>query len=411
MATVEWTGRWDDLRGDYAGRTYRTSTGETRYQIDRQVQGKRYSLTLPASSIEEARIQLAAFLLDPVAYKLKASPAPAASLEELRLDAKTIQEVLDHLRERQESEGHRATVKSKLLEWEKHFAGRPASKWTSQEIRGFLEGKPAFNYRLAALKAWARYFVERERLSLDNAVARTKVKPTPAPARLKQAKLYQPQEISAFYKCIDSQLLRDIVRLCASTGVHLSEVSRVASGDCELRPVADADPIAAVLRFVHKSRFEHSLSLDAAAFAAAQRVAGRHEAIDKDVVRRLIRDACKAFKASGLPGFANYPTGEPSKRYPNGRGNPHAFKLGWLRHSYISAAYSQGRKVTPSGTGVDLAEVQGIVGHRSKSAVTRANYVQGTPALIQIPALRLEHPDDPTPLRGARRRDSQASSA
>ena len=70
---------------------------------------------------------------------------------------------------------------------------------------------------------------------------------------------------------VNSQGVRDVLVLRCLTGMHHSEVERIARGECELREVnGGKSGIVAVVRFLHKSQYEHVQSLSAQAYAAAK---------------------------------------------------------------------------------------------------------------------------------------------
>ena len=259
------------------------------------------------------------------------------------------------------------------------MAGRPIFAVKKSEL-GVLLGKwkTCRNHRIAALKSFCTHFVESERLAVnENPAALLKIERRP-PAKLKKEKFYSMKTVERHYAVLDTQSARDLVVLRAKTGMHGTEICRVASGDCRIEEVdGKGTVICGVLTFIHKSGNEHSVSLDAQMLAAARRLVESKYAPGKETIAKAFRRAA----------------GRLTARARDGGKVPHLL-AGDLRHSFITWARTGGTKVTVSGGGVDLKEVQQIVGHRSGSTVTQDHYLSGIPPLISLP-LNLHHRNDP----------------
>jgi integrase len=258
---------------------------------------------------------------------------------------------LAHLKTEGRTERYRRNLRTYLAQWAESLAGRDLRTVTLQELKRELAKRPAARkHRIIALK---------------------------------RKKGYTMQEVEAFYRAIsgwespklgglktDVQTVRDIV-LHAKTGMHRSEIERVARGDCELKPVEHSE-IRGVVRFTHKSGRIHTQSLDAQSFMAAQRLQARGGAPADSWVRKVLRHTAKLLEREPI-------------------------KLGQMRHSFVSWALTHGVEARPAEGGVPLATVASIVGHTSANTTSRFYDVTEMKPMIRLP-LRLEHPEDPVPL-------------
>jgi integrase len=160
-----------------------------------------------------------------------------------------------------------------------------------------------------------------------------------------------------------------VLCLRAKTGMHNSEIERLASGRGELRVINDPSGIAGTARFLHKNGRVHIISLDAQALAAGQRLQARGSAPSRNTVRESI-------------GYASARIGQQPL-------NP-----GELRHSFATWAKNEGTVVKATQGGVPLDVVAAVLGHQSTR--TTSKFYDGTevPPMITVP-LKLHHPQDP----------------
>lgn len=369
---MPWEGKWD------GGRTYRNNrtTGLLVYVIEARHRGQRYSIPLDAGNENEALAQLALFREDPVTFHAKRQTATGRVPEALRIDEDTTQEVLDALKRSGESEPYRRDLGRYLVHWGNALGGRPLVSVKKAELEGLLnKWGTCRNHRIAALKSFCTHFVGQERLGAsENPAALLKIEKRP-PAKLKREKGYSIPTVEQHYAALDTQAARDLVVLRAKSGMHGTEIERVASGDCRLTEVdGQGTVIRGVLTFIHKSGNAHALALDAQMLAAARRLVVAKYAPGKGTILKAFQRAARALSARG------------AKVAP--------LRPGELRHSFITWAATAGTKVTVTGGGVDLREVQQIVGHRSGSTVTADHYLSGVPPFIAVP-IALRHPEDP----------------
>jgi integrase len=169
-----------------------------------------------------------------------------------------------------------------------------------------------------------------------------------------------------------AQAARDFIFLKALSGMHGSEVERMAAGDCTLREV-DEGEIRGTVRFWHKTGREHTVSLDRRMLDAAKRLQ-RWDPKQGELyweVRKAIHRTCQR---TGLPFL-----------------NP-----GELRHCFTTWGRKHGRLVRPSDGGVPVEEVAAVLGHQT-TRTTRMHYdMNEVPPMIVIP-IDLRNDEDPQP--------------
>jgi integrase len=376
----QWTGRWA------GGRTWLDRHGNTRWQLERMHNGARYSKRLSARNESDALAELALFDRDPDAYLTKAEAAEKAASEAVLMGPELVARFLAHLKAEGRTERYRRNVRTYLAKWAEVLAGQDLREVTLQQLkRELAKHQTARKHRIIALKSFFSFLREVEAVLSPAQDATLGLKVPPArPEKARRKKGYTMAEVEAFYRAIsgwespklgglktDVQAVRDLLVLHAKTGMHRSEIERVARGDCELKLVDHAE-IRAVVRFTHKSGRVHTQSLDAQALAAVQRLQARGGAPADSWVRKVLRHAAKTLGREPL-------------------------KLGQMRHSFVSWALEHGVEVRPAEGGVSLATVAAIVGHTSTGTTSRFYDVTTVKPLIRLP-LRLEHPEDPIPL-------------
>ncbi len=382
--------RWD-------GGLVRLARGREVFVIEKWAGGRRYKIALGVRTEREALAELALFDRDPLAYRTRKQQnqeqarAPAG----LRLDAATLAEFSSDARAKVEqgelSEGYvRHTLQPYLKAWAEALGGKELCKVTLGDLNAILGNwRRARHKRIVALRAftaWARKTGKLERKddpTLDLPV------PQPRAEKSVRAKGYAIADVEHTYAALTSQALRDVIRLRATTGMHDTEIARVADGDAEIREVNDPCGIAGTITFRHlKAGKIHVVSLDAAGLAAARRLAARGSPLTrapallmlKRAHRRLAGDACTC--------------GADFAKADECTARPPIIRPSELRHSFATWARGMGKLVRPSDGGVPLDEVAAVMGHTS--ARTTKVFYEGNevPPMIALP-LCLAHMDDP----------------
>lgn len=376
----QWNGQWP------GGRTYRDRHGNTRWQLERMHNGIRYSRRLDARNESEALAELALFERDPDAYLTKAEAARKAAAEAVVMDLALVARFLSHLKAEGRTEKYRRNVRTYLAQWAEALAGRDLRKLTLQDLKRELAKFPtAKKHRIIALKSFFSFLREAEAVlaPADDATLGLKV-PPPRPEKARRNKGYTMTEVEEVYRATsgwespklggertDVQAVRDLIVLHSKTGMHRSEIERIARGECDLRTVEDHSEIRGVVRFVHKSGRVHTQSLDAQTLAAAQRLQLRGGAPADSWVRKVLRHTAKKLGRDPL-------------------------KLGQMRHSFVSWAQLHGRLVRPTeAPGVHLSDIAATIGHHDSRTTSRFYDVANIKPMIVLP-IRLEHPEDPS---------------
>jgi integrase len=249
--------------------------------------------------------------------------------------------------------------------------------------------------RITALKsfcAWLRE-VEGALTAAEDASISLKV-PTTRPEKSVREKGYSIEAIERLYRAIsgweftnfnqeatrrstDVQCVRDVLCIHAKTGMHGTEIERLARGEGKVSLVADGGEIAATVKFIHKSGHVHLQSIDRQTLAAVQRLQARGAAPVDSHIRRVVRRACKALGMELV-------------------------RFGELRHSFVTWASECGQEVRPKAGGLPLAAIAAVVGHHSAHTTKRFYDNVKVPPMIKIP-IKLEHSEDPVVLPAVRR--------
>lgn len=360
----KWTGKW------VGGRSYQAN-GQTIYVIEKMRHGRRYTIPLEAGNERQALAELALFDRDPEAYLTRQEAGERAAAAAVFIDDERVGRFLAWLRANGRTERYRRNVRSYLAQWARALAGRDLRTVSLQELRRTLAGwEKARKLRIIVLKSFASYLREEEgAISVaEDATLALKVPPSRPSKRLHE-RAYDMKLVERFYRALESQPVRDLVCVLAKTGMHSTEVDRIARGEGEARALRDQGEIAGVARLVHKNGDEHLQALDAQALAALRRLVARGQAPVDSFVRKEMGKAARALHEKPL-------------------------QVGRLRHSFVTWATTVGEEVRPTTAGVPLETVAAIVGHKT-SRTTRLFYKgYALPPMVRLP-LSLRHADDP----------------
>lgn len=382
-----WTGKWK------GGRTYRTQEGRTVYVLRKMVQGKHYEITLEARNEMEAEAELALFLRDPGAYQTRSEAARTQNDAAVYLDAETVGRFLEYLQGQGRTARYVRDVGTYLAAWAEALAGRNLRRLTLQEVlRELARHKTARKNRITALKSFTAWLREGEAVLpvAEDCTLALKVPPA-RPAKAFREKGYSMRHVEGIYAAIngwesdkygwkgtgrvtDVQPVRDVLCIHAKTGMHSTEIERLARGEGTVTILKEHGEISATIKFVHKSGRVHVQSIDHQTLAAVQRLRARAAAPVESYIRKVV---AKAAARAGM---------EP-------------VRFGELRHSFVTWASECGLEVRPKSGGLPLAAVAAVVGHQSAATTKKFYENVRVPPMIKVP-LKLEHPDDP-PFFGA----------
>jgi integrase len=376
----QWNGKW------MGGRTYLGKDGRTIFWLDRSWNGKRYGIALDVGSRREAEAELALFLRDPSIYVERREARRKIEEGKVVLSEGLIDQFEAHLRKLGREERHVRGCRHYIDWWLEKLGKVDLRKVGLVDLRRCLKGvETAKRNRIASWKIFCSYLREElailprgEDSSLDLHA------PPSKPEKLTREKGYTIERIEKFYSALsawhserpgwelktpDVQSVRDCLLLHAKTGMHQTEVMRLAAGDGKIAELEDEVEIAGTITFVHKSGYVHTVSVDLQTVRAAQRLQKRGSAPSDSYIRKVIDRTAKVSKLEGV-------------------------RLGELRHSFTTWGRTMGELVRPKGRGVSVEEVAAVLGHTT-TRTTRLHY-DGTkvPPMVKVP-IKLFHPEDP----------------
>ncbi|WP_246137119.1 site-specific integrase [Myxococcus llanfairpwllgwyngyllgogerychwyrndrobwllllantysiliogogogochensis] len=354
------------------------------------------AITLDVSIEREALAELALFERDPAGYKTKKQSAAEASAKTAKkgvaLDVPNFEAFIRHVKNEGLTDNYRRYVLTPYLTaWGVALAERQLRDVTLTELYEILDRwSTARTARIIALKAFTKWLRERDMLRLaEDPTAELKVPPSKAEKSVRP-KGYVLAAVEQAYAEANSQRLRDTLRIRATTGMHATEIDRVARGDGILTEVNDPCGIKGTVTFRQlKADMTHTISLDSETFAAFQRcqIVGRGLG-DSGVVQMLRRIADR---------LRSKCTNEEERRsivplHPS-----------QLRHSFSTWARTNGELVRPTGRGLPIEEVAAVMGHTNIKTTKKFYLTERVPPMIRLP-LRLVHPADPSAESAAARK-------
>jgi integrase len=238
----------------------------------------------------------------------------------------------------------------------------------------------ARKHRIVSIKSFCRYLRDVEgKLEASNDASLSLRVPPPRPEKALRDKGYTIEAIEKLYQALGRvgktptmqavQSVRDILCLHAKTGMHGTEVERLAKGEGKVTIQEGHGEIAATIKFIHKSGRVHVQSIDHQTLAAVQRLQARGVVPSIAHMRNVVFNACDAI------GIERVTFGE-------------------LRHSFVTWASERGEEVRSKSGGLPLSVIAVAVGHHSAATTKRFYDNVKVPPMIKIP-IKLENPDDP----------------
>ena len=375
-----WTGRWK------GGRTFNGKDGRPVYVLRKMVQGRAYTVHLDARSETEAEAELALFLRDPEGYRTRQEARQLKQEAAVYVTAETVGRFLESMRSAGTTARYVGNVGFYLATWAESLAGRDLRTVSLQELLRELARHPTGRKnRITALKSFASWLREQGALSLaEDPTVSLKV-PVTRPEKAMREKGYSIETTERLYRAINGweytnfkqettrrttevQCVRDVLCIHAKTGMHGTEIERLARGEGKVAMLEEPGEIAATVTFIHKSGNVHRQSIDRQTLAAVQRLQARGAAPVDSHIRRVVGRACKEL---GI---------EP-------------VRFGEYRHSFVTWASECGQEVRPKSGGLPLTAIAAVVGHYSASTTKRFYDNVKVPPMIKIP-IKLEHPED-----------------
>lgn len=337
-------GTWEPWDG---GRVWVAQDGTRTYYIRKAIGGRNYQHNTHCHEAAGAFKHLERFLADPVGYR------PGGD-EALYLDAELSLLFLKwSANEKQNTPKYVNDQRRYLAWWAERLKGVDLRRADlAHDILPALDHEKAKQPKIALIKglyAWLR--AERHIITTaqDPTFGQLKV-PQSAPAQWKRSKVIPRESVRAVISHLASDRWRDLVRVLAGTGWHLTELGRFAAGGAiqELPRSGKAEGSVAVLVCPrHKSGGEHRTAVSREVLDAATRVLD-DGAFDESKLRKSITSACKA---AGIE----------------------VVHPGSFRHTVATRAVD---------AGADVGKVSHFLGHRSPATTARFYAALATPAKV-----------------------------
>jgi integrase len=328
------------------------------------VRGRRFSVALDVTDEPAALLELRLFERDPAQYvaarQVGVAPEPVPV------------PVIDHW---SHTEGWEAALVARgcTAEYARSarkyveaagqvLDGKPLNAVALTEVKQAL-GSTAKRARAIALRSFTHYLRGEGLLSPSADPTLALSIPSPRPPRARRNRGYPADVIETAYAKLPTQPVRDTVLVRAMTGLHGTEVSRLASGAGSVRVVDDPSGIYAVVSVFHKNKHEHVISVSRRTHEALARLMRRGGCIESSAVHEALAKA----------------------------GPIHA---GRFRHTFTTLALESGRLIHPAGQqGLTREVVANALGH---SAATNRRHYDGVavPPMVVVP-FNLQHPADP----------------
>lgn len=392
------------VRSWAGGRVRLARDGSEVFVIERRIGVVRKAVTLHVDTEKAAEVELSRFEDDPANYTKKKERTAKALAGAVRFDLETVGAFLKEAEKRVEKGDLTRQYKNQILapyltQWAKVFSGRDIRRIELGELRAQLKRwTTAHHKRVVALKAFTAWLREEDMLKPGEDPTLELKTPEIVPAKSIKVQGYPIALIEKLYSEVEHQAARDIIRLRCTRGMHDTEIDRVARGNCILRRVDDPSGITGVLVFAHlKKGKQHALSLDAAQFAACERLMARGKSLSRPEMKRQIdRVVIGWHGCGGLERVYLLKRGErqteivPCKKCSR-------IRPGELRHSFATWAKNFGERVIPAKqAGVPLDEVAEEMGHtgRRTTGLFYVDVLNHVPKMIKVP-VKLVHSADP----------------
>lgn len=386
--------------------------GSATHIIRKMIGGQRFEVRLKPT--ENPAVEWGRFLEDPIAYRearKPTAPPPRISLKPpIILNADLIGELEAWLKVNSLKPGRKGGCDANYIRsrcndldadgWMAYFNGadmRPSSieeaHAMARDACMFIDGqdKKHPNERSArtmtdAIRALGAY-LERKRIWLEEENWTRKLPTIKSGSRKgKGAEPYPREYLEELYRRTDCQHYRDVLRLQSCFAFHYSELLGIHQGEGlkRLKKITDSPPIAGLVEFWHKNQKWHGVYLDAAGFAALERITKLEILPDERSAKRYWRRKCgyiidRKQRATPDP--------ECKNRLPLFKGT-HLF-----RHTFNSAGEDAQEFHFKGKMGVPQRSLAKISGH-SLYVNERYNLKDGPESLVVMP-WKLEHPDDP----------------
>lgn len=354
------------------GRVRINRKGERVYVIEAMRLGVRYVITLGALTETQALAELALFDRDPIGFRTKKQAQIAAALMAVRMDPERVKAFLAYLAAEGRTTEYIVNVRHSLGWWseENRIEQRDLRGVALVELLRWLNGAPGQRHKIIHLKSFCAWLRKRGELAQNHDPTLALPVPKAEPEKNDREKLHTMREVEAAYRMTADQAIRDVICIRTKTGMHYTEVGRLAKGEGEIRELRDHGEIAGTITFRHKKGSQHTISIDAQVLAAVKRLRTRGSAPSDSWMLKVLKAQAAANHVEPL-------------------------ELGALRHSFSTWAADEGVEVRPNNRGLSMEQVAAVMGHESTRTTRKFYNASKVPPMVKLPALRLFHPDDP----------------
>src|SRR2546421_8195712 len=307
----QWNGKWS------GGRTYRGKDGRTVYWLDRSRNGKRYGIALDVGSQREAEAELALFLRDPAGYEERHEAKRKAEEAKVILAPTLLDQFEEYLRKQAREHRHVRGCRHYLDWWVEQLGNTDLRKVELRDLRRCLKNvETAKRNRIAAYKVFCTFLREELAILPRSDDASLDLHAPPArPEKVVRDKGYSIERIETLYRGTsaweskrpgwslrtpDVQSVRDCLVLHAKTGLHQTEVERLARQEGTITEVEGQGEIAGTIYFLHKSGYEHTISVDLQTLRAAQRLQRRGSAPSDSYIRKVLDRTAKNLRVEPI---------------------------------------------------------------------------------------------------------------
>lgn len=252
---MSWAEKWP------GGRVWVDGDGRKSYVIRKSVNGKRFEVSTRCSSLRAAIKALEEFEQDPERFR----PGGVHD-DRLTLDDKLIERHIEAAKDEGVSVDWVRKKRAYLKSWATKLKGRDLRTITLKDIQAALEGEKAKTHRKAVIKHLYSYLREQGLLTRNEDPTLDFVLGTSTTGKPKKKRSVSREDFTATLAKMPDEY-RDILLVQGGSGMHVTEVYRLASGHGEVG--------ATFIGIQHKRGTVHRQAVEAQVIEAAQRVQER----------------------------------------------------------------------------------------------------------------------------------------
>jgi integrase len=362
------------------------------FVFERRIDGRKYVRAFRVATEDEAIAAAVAFRKNPLA-----SPAGGED-DPPRVNVERIEAFGEHQSGRKLDPNYIADTRRSLYWFCEMLKGRDLREVKLADLSRLLRDDSNRRAKIVAIKAFTKWLRSDLRAELDLVQDPTLGLRVPkgTPEHAIRVKAHTIETIEKLYtelrgwsyhagqslRLTNAQPARDTIRIAATTGLHLTEIDRLARGLGRIDLIEHPE-IAAVFRVWHKNDRPHSQSVPRSTLEAMQRLIAKGRAPGKHEMSKYLKKACKVAEVPLV-------------------------RMGDFRHTFNTWGRSVGQAIEfQPGQGISRQRMSEILGHDQKT--NKAHYDESIPVMAKIPIV-LSNSSDPTPGGGGTSRQSSSAS-